>query len=130
MRWSRFALLLLIGCADPTSPQDDLYVAASLSSTSIRAGDPMTITIVVKNTGKRSHMVSEFNACYPPFEVATTHGSVVAPAPAICLLVGYGPRTLAPGEVYSRAFSWHGDGMGGSRWPSPNVRFLDAGEYL
>jgi hypothetical protein len=128
MRWSRFAVLLLIGCADPTSPQDDLYVAASVSSTSIRAGEPLTITVVVKNTGKRGHVVSELSACSPPFEVTTTAGTVVAPAYPLCLLVGVS-RKLAPGEVYSRTLNWHGEGVSGKAWPSPDVRFLAAGEY-
>jgi hypothetical protein len=132
MRWSRLGLLLLIGCADPTSPQDDLYVAASLSSTSIGAGEPMTITVVVKNTGKRSHLLPEFFACFPPFEVTTPAGTAVAPASALCLFGGSSMSSminLEPGGVYSRAFSWHGEGMGGEPWPSPAARFLAPGEY-
>jgi hypothetical protein len=122
-----FGLLLLAACSgDVTAPlaiQDtELVVVASISPSTFRAGDSVTVVVTVVNRSDVSQAI-ELNQCSRAFVVTTTDGSVVGPDAVGCLL--YSARmALAPGASYSWSVPWFGRGS------APFSPMLKPGDYI
>lgn len=85
------ALLVGAGCGnDVTSPAESLRVTTTVSPATFRAGDSVTVTVVVTNDGSRTHYVFA-QPCDDPFQVFDGSGRAFARVPRACTLVSYAP---------------------------------------
>jgi len=119
-------VLLLSACGrDLTAPRPALLVTASVSRTSFRAGDTVTVLVTVFNRSSQPQTIDGFPCVI--FEVTAQDGSVVGPNGRFCsadLVL----KTLAPGEQFSLSQSWNGAALGnGAGAP---IVMLPSGTYL
>lgn len=113
---ARFGLPLLLaalaatGCGDSaTGPANGLTTTVGVAPVAFRAGDPVTITVTVTNSGARTRSVLA-DPCEDPFTVTAADGTVLPPAPRICTLLPLPPREVAPGGgSVSITRDWRGD---------------------
>jgi hypothetical protein len=96
------ASLVALGCSDPAGPGDLSIVVAS-SASAVHAGDKVTVTVTVLNTGSRGHVLT-VTGCPKPFHVFAPDGNRVIPG-EICSSPP-GILTLERGDSYSFTFDW------------------------
>jgi len=109
MRIVLAAVFLLAACArDITAPARALIVTASVSPSTFRAGDSVTVLVTVVNRSDQPQSI-ETNQCGRAFVVTPPSGAEVGPDPLPCLAYS-APRSLAPGEQYTWSDSWYGRG--------------------
>ena len=123
-------LLLLIGalaaaaCDDgSTEPADDLRVMMTVAPTSFRAGEAVTVTVTVANTGSVDRKVALQPACPQPFTVQTPAGADVGTTVEICNLMLVPPRNVPAGGSVAVTALWRGGPsfVGGSLAPGEYV---------
>lgn len=115
---------VLAACSSPTSPADDLAVATTVSPSSFRSGDQVTVLVTVTNRGKRPWAIN-LGACLHPFVVVNDRGEVVAPGSRICA-ANSSQKELQPGETYAFEHQWTGE----NRDPaSSTITMIPAGTY-
>lgn len=119
-------MLAVVSCSSPVSPSADLRVETTMSTTTVRPGDAVTVSIVLSNHGALPHRVYA-DVCPDPFVVTRADGTVVGPAERLCALISPLMVDLAPGESYTITVPWTGDARAGMLQIPPPV--LPAGAY-
>ena len=123
-------LLLLVAalaCSDAASPNRDVLVEASLSATTIRPAEPVTVSVVVTNRGKHTRRImGDSGFCPAPFIVTAGDGTVTRPA-TLCTAIASPARELAPGESLTLTSEWTGDARPGFSTESSSM--LSPGSY-
>lgn len=115
-------------CSSPVSPRDDLRMETSLSATTIRPGEPVTISVIVTNDGKQIRRIStDYDVCPAPFVVIAGDGTSVRPW-SLCTAALTPPKELAPGRSMTLTVEWSGDSQPG-RAEGPESSMLPAGSY-
>jgi len=94
-------LLATLACSNPSSPDSGLKVETSVSASTARAGESITVNVHVTNLGLNTRSVAP--ACPGPFNVLTPSGERVDPSEPLCALILIAVTELGPGE--SRTFS-------------------------
>jgi hypothetical protein len=107
-----FAFIAIIAaCVHPlTGVAGDLSVTTTVTPAQFRAGDRVSVLVVVTNTGLRTHTISG-KTCPQVFAVESPDGTVVGPSAPVCTMEAVN-MTLSPGATYSWTQSWTGDGVG------------------
>jgi hypothetical protein len=123
-----FGLLLLAACSSDVTaplsiPDTELVVVVSISPSTFRAGDSVTVVVTVVNRSDLPQAI-ELNQCNRAFAVTTAEGLVVGPDAGACLL--YSARMdLKPGASYSWSVPWFGRGSAQTSTPA-----LKPGDYV
>ena len=125
MRMRLVMLMLVSACASPMS-LPNLSVTTTLSTSEIRAGEPVVVTVVARNAGDKTVRINS-SPCTPLFVVMTQDGAVVGPAEHFCAL-SLMTRDLAPGESFTFVGQWTGDAQSGGIITSP-PSMLGPGTY-
>ncbi len=122
-----FAFIAIIAaCVHPTTPFDgDLLATTTVTPAQFRAGDNVSVHVVITNTGRQAHTING-NTCARMFVVESPDGTYVGPWTGVCSAVALN-MTLSPGATYSWTQSWTGDGVGDVEKPVP---FLPPGIYF
>lgn len=113
-----FAFIAIIAaCVHPSTPFDgDLLVTTTVTPAQFRAGDRVSVHVVVTNTGLRAHSING-NTCPRMFVVESPDGTYVGPSTGVCTMELV-TMTLSPGATYSWTQSWTGDGVGDALKPA------------
>jgi hypothetical protein len=117
---------LLAGCLDTTSPKDAVVVTGVASTASIRAEQPVSITLTIHNRGDEAIQLA-IDECIPPYEILNARGEVVGPGPRVCTLALYAPTVVPPGSSTTYTTTWAGEALSGD--PSVTRPFLGPGDY-
>jgi hypothetical protein len=101
----------IAGCvnSNPVTTADSLVVTTSLSSTTVRSGEPVAVTIKVENRGPSVVQIAA-NLCPEPFQVSNAAGTKVGPGLRICSAIAVF-RELAAGEQFVYSEGWAGDAI-------------------
>src|SRR5262245_21231388 len=117
-------LMLASACAGPMSPPN-ISVNTTLSTSEIRAGEPVVVTVVARNAGDKTVRINT-SPCTALF-VVMSQDAVVGPAERFCAL-SLMTRDLAPGESFTLVGQWIGDAQSGGMIKSP-PSILGPGTY-
>ena len=117
---------LLAGCLDTTSPKDAVVVTGAASVASIRAEQPMSITLTIHNRGDEAIQLA-IDECFPPYEILNGRGDVVGPGARVCTLALYAPIVVPAGGSTTYITTWAGEAL--STDPSIVRPFLGPGDY-
>ena len=101
------AAALVAGCGDSTGP-DALQVGTGVTPTQFRAGDPVTVSVAVRNN-RSTTITIDPDPCQDPFTITTAAGAPVPMASRVCRPVLAPPRALRPGEELAIVRDWSGD---------------------
>lgn len=108
MRRIAIAAVLLAAChAAATAPAGNPHVAVAVTPTAVRAGQAITVTLIVRNPGSE-RVVVQTRPCEPAFVVLDARGTVVGPGGPLCT-GSVTSRTLGPGAVDTVRGGWTTD---------------------
>jgi hypothetical protein len=97
---------LLGGCGVTDASPPPLGVSVTTSSSELRAGEILGVTVTVVNRGS-TPVTTVIDPCGYQFEVTTLSGERIGPRG--CFLMSLGWRTLAPGETRTIQTNWLGE---------------------
>jgi len=127
-----FTLLAAVACGDPASPYRDFELKASVSATTLTAGQAILVNVVATNRGSETQRIVSM-PCQPAFEVTTSDGTTVEQVLHACLAIATNVD-LGPGESFTFVSSWKGDARPGPGEANRNVleasNLLPSGTYI
>lgn len=119
-------LLVLASCRErSTEPADVISVNTALSSTTLRTGEAVTITVTATNISTRPVTI-QGNTCPRPY-VVLQGAEAVAPGGMVCPAISI-PIDLAPGGSHTFTYRWAGDRRKDEPTLSSTIQ-LAAGSY-
>src|SRR3954463_16040503 len=105
------ALITVVAACSSTDGPDSLSVSTTVTPAQFRAGDRVSVHVVVRNTGFQTRTVAS-NSCPQAFVVLAGNGTISGPREELCTAQAEFV-TLRPGEEFSKTEDWSGDALGG-----------------